>query len=203
MQQYLLLLIIFVLHTPALLQKSYFKGERSEITRQNSSSEEETERLYEFKKCGGAGCPYTASWLISVNLYRQIDLWLHSTKMEAASFVVFDKVLRNYCLFEVCNYLITQAKLKFQLSDPDAFYVHHMSMYEHLLHKSTNFSYAKAMSEILAEAAFLGECKNLSLLAPVGPEYVAFVPFYGGLPPNVTKELKVHSLGQGNSLVRA
>lgn len=30
---------------------------------------------------------------------------------------------------------------------------------------------------------------------------IAFIPFYGGRPPNVTSDLKVHSLGQGNSLV--
>eukprot|EP01035_Chromulina_nebulosa_P017069 gene17069-22581_t len=73
--------------------------------------------------------------------------------MEAASFLIFDK-----------------AHLKFQLSDPDAYFVHHMSMYEHLVHKK---------------------------------EYIAIIPFYGGLPPNVTSDMSVKSIGQGNSLVNA
>jgi hypothetical protein len=30
---------------------------------------------------------------------------------------------------------------------------------------------------------------------------IAFIPFYGGLPPGVTKDLTVKSIGQGNSLV--
>lgn len=47
-----------------------------------------TERIYFLKKCAGAGCPYTASWLIHVNLYRKLTWWLDVTKMEAASFNV-------------------------------------------------------------------------------------------------------------------
>jgi hypothetical protein len=47
-----------------------------------------TDRIYFLKKCGGAGCPYTASWLIHVNLYRKLTWWLDVTKMEAASFNV-------------------------------------------------------------------------------------------------------------------
>ena len=50
-------------------------------------TEEETkERIYGMKKCSGSGCPYTASWLAHVNLFRRIPWWLDSTKMEAASF---------------------------------------------------------------------------------------------------------------------
>ena len=45
-----------------------------------------SERIYGMKKCSGSGCPYTASWLAHVNLYRKIPWWLDSTKMEAASF---------------------------------------------------------------------------------------------------------------------
>ena len=47
---------------------------------------ESAERVYGMKKCSGSGCPYTASWLAHVNLYRKIPWWLDSTKMEAASF---------------------------------------------------------------------------------------------------------------------
>ena len=29
-------------------------------------------RVYDFKKVDGAGCPYTASWLAHINLYRRV-----------------------------------------------------------------------------------------------------------------------------------
>jgi hypothetical protein len=48
------------------------------------------ERIYFMKRCGGAGCPYTASWLSHINLYRTIPWWLESTKMEAASFNMYE-----------------------------------------------------------------------------------------------------------------
>lgn len=91
------------------------------------------------------------------------------------------------------------AHFKFQLAETDAHYVHHMSMFEHLLHKKHGFEVAKNKTLILSHAAYRGECSNIQ----VSPhrEFLALVPFYGGLPPNVTKDLAVKSLGQGNSLV--
>jgi hypothetical protein len=68
---------------------------------------------------------------------------LESTKMESASFNIFDR-----------------SQLKFQLSDPDAYYVHHMSMFEHLLHKKYGFEAASNASRAMSLAAFHGECKN-------------------------------------------
>jgi hypothetical protein len=47
---------------------------------------EDEERVYFMKRIGGAGCPYTASWLIHINLYRKTPWWIDITKMEAASF---------------------------------------------------------------------------------------------------------------------
>jgi len=153
----------------------------------NNEDEDETqERMYDFKKCSGSGCPYMASWLVNVNLFSRAEWWLHSTKMEAASFNIFDK-----------------AKFKFQFADPDAYFVHHMSMYEHLNHKKLSFDDAKLKSEILSNNAFHGECANLTGTDRMEERrpYLSLIPFYGGLPPNVTKDRKVHSLGQGNSLV--
>lgn len=157
----------------------------------NSSN---NEILYQFRKVGGSGCPYTASWLIHANLYRRLNWWMYSTKMEEASFETFHK-----------------AALKFQLSDPDIYYVHHMSMYEHFLHKKTNFSYSKNMSELMSQSAYRGECfskspsphseKIVSNHIHEKSQYLAIIPFYGGLPPNVTSDFKVKSIGQGNSLV--
>jgi len=54
---------------------------------------------------------------------------------------------------------------------------------------------------IMSKAAFHGECTNVKINP--NRQYVAFVAFYGGLPPNVTKDLSVKSIGQGNSLVDA
>eukprot|EP01032_Pedospumella_encystans_P012089 gene12089-14008_t len=144
--------------------------------------EEGKERIYGLKKCSGSGCPYAASWLAHVNLYRRIPWWLDSTKMEAASFNIFDR-----------------AKLKFQVQDPDAYFVHHMSMFEHLNHKTHGFAVAKNKTLSLSRAAFAGECDNLVINK--SKDYVAFVPFFGGRPPGVTKDLAVKSIGQGNSLV--
>lgn len=96
-------------------------------------------------------------------------------------------------------YRFDRAKLKFQLSDPDAYFVHHMSMYEHLLHKKYGFAEAHNKTMIMSKIALQTECTNLSIRPTT--QYVSLIPFYGGLPPNVTKELSVKSIGQGNSLV--
>lgn len=92
-----------------------------------------------------------------------------------------------------------KAKMKFQLSDPDAYYVHHMSMFEHLIHKKHGFETAQNKTLIMSKAAYAGECSNVKI--NTNQQYVALIPFYGGLPPNVTKDLSVKSIGQGNSLV--
>jgi hypothetical protein len=72
-------------------------------------------------------------------------------------------------------------------------------MYEHQIHKKYGFAEAKNKTLILSKAAFKGECENLHISKT--KEYVALIPFYGGLPPGVTKDLTVKSIGQGNSLV--
>jgi hypothetical protein len=72
-------------------------------------------------------------------------------------------------------------------------------MYEHQIHKTYGFAEAKNKTLILSKAAFKGECENLKISK--SKEYVALIPFYGGLPPGVTKDLTVKSIGQGNSLV--
>ena len=108
--------------------------------------------------------------------------YLDSTKMEAASFQIFDK-----------------SSMKFQVSDPDAYYVHHMSRYEHSIHRKRGYAVAQNQTLILSNAAVLGECDNL-VINP-SREYLALIPFYGGLPPDLTADMKVKSIGQGNSLV--
>lgn len=161
-------------------------NDTSTSTNNTSVSSDDEARIYHMKKCFGAGCPYTASWLNHVNLYRKAHWWLDSTKMEAASFSVFDA-----------------AALKFQVSDPDAYYVHHMSMFEHLIHKKYGFQTAKNRTHTMSTSAFRGECIDKLAISNT-TEYMALIPFYGGLPPNVTEDFsQVKSLGQGNSLVDA
>ena len=162
------------------------------------------ESVYKLRKCGGAGCPYAAAWFVDVYTYITSKWYLHSTKMEQASFNIFH-----------------EANLVFQLEDIDAYYVHHMSMYEHLVHNSANLTYAKQQSDILSKAAFYGECGAQSDINNYHStnnytnnnnnnaynngynkqSSISLIPFYGGLPPNVTADYKVKSLGQGNSLV--
>jgi hypothetical protein len=76
-----------------------------------------------------------------------------------------------------------------------------MSMFEHVLHKKYGFDVAQNKTKIMSQAAFNGECVGLK--PSDDSRYFALVPFYGGLPPNVTKDLSVKSIGQGNSLVDA
>ena len=54
----------------------------------DGSNDIESQRVYGLKRCSGGGCPYTASWLADINLYRQLPWYMDSTKMEAASFTM-------------------------------------------------------------------------------------------------------------------
>lgn len=76
-----------------------------------------------------------------------------------------------------------------------------MSMYEHLNHKKFGFEVANNKTIKLSLAAFNGECSTLQVSK--SKEYMALIPFYGGLPPGVTADFKVSSIGQGNSLLDA
>ena len=143
------------------------------------------ERVFTLRRCSGAGCPYTASWLAHINLYKNLNWKTDSTKMETHSFVIFDS-----------------ARQKYQLDDHNAYYVHHMSMYEHVLHKQQGFETAQNLTTILAQASYEGECAKLSPSTFSRRGYIGLVPFYSGLPPNVTAGLHVKSIGQGNSLVK-
>ena len=144
---------------------------------------------YELKKCRGGGCPYSATWLLHFNFYKRLKWYLSSTKMEEATFKAFEK-----------------PSLKYQLYDENAYYVHHLSEFEHRLHKKHGLAYARNQTLRLTGAAYRGECLTSNLTDPSlrrkhDDDYIAFVPFYGGLPPNVTADFAVRSIGQGNSLV--
>lgn len=108
-------------------------------------------------------------------------------KMEEASFAILQKT-----------------KNTFQLSDPHMYFVNHMSAYEHSVMRKFGFEIAEKRTYELSQAAMFSECANLSVTSVSSiSSYVSFIPFYGGRPPDVDKDLKVRSIGQGNSLVSA
>jgi hypothetical protein len=89
----------------------------------------------------------------------------------------------------------------FQLSDPDLYYVNHMSAYEHAVMHKHGYEVAENRTMIMSQAAILSECSSLSTISH--NSFLSLIPFYGGRPPGVDENLKVQSLGQGNSLVAA
>lgn len=127
-------------------------------------------------------CPYSASFLAHRALLLRVRFWVRVRLME-----------------EVFYGVLGRASHKFQPSDPDAFFVHHLSEFEHRMHAAHGFEAAQRMTDTMARAAASGECGNLS--TPGHAAYLAVVPFYGGLPPNVSAH-KVLSTGEGNSLAR-
>ena len=101
---------------------------------------------------------------------------------------------------EQATFLISDnAYYKWQFIDSNAYFVHHMSMYEHLIHKKLGITVAKKRTLELSTAAFNGECSNVVEVGDLS--YIALIPFYGGLPPNTDENHRVHSIGQGNSLM--
>lgn len=57
------------------------------VTEHPDTPDNET-RVYFMKRVSGPGCPYTASWLADINLYRKVKYWIDITKMEAATFTM-------------------------------------------------------------------------------------------------------------------
>lgn len=165
-----------VLVLSMLLLKYCSKSQEASADTKGESNDEE--RIYWLRKCSGPGCPYTASYLAHINLYRQLGWKTDSTKMETHSFVIFD-----------------YARQKYQLDDHDAYYVHHMSHFEHLVQRESGFAKAEELSGILGQAAYEGECQKLDP-SKFNKGYLGLVPFYSGLPPNVTSNLHVKSIGQ-------
>jgi hypothetical protein len=136
----------------------------------------------------GGGCPYTASWLIHADLFNLLHYSVTWTKMEAMSFEV-----------------IKAAPYSFQFVNESVYYVVHMSQFEHYHRKKSGYQQSENITAVFSMAAM-----NLTCFTdPKDYEKLSFhnsslglIPFYGGRPPNVSADLKVLSLGQGNSLVR-
>lgn len=129
------------------------------------------------------GCPYTATFLVHVDFFSRLHYELHWHKMEAVNWNV-----------------IGIARFNFQFVNESLYYVHHMSRYEHSSRQKYGYNVSEEMTAIMATAAMKGEC-NTVRMTNFHNSSIGLVPFYGARPPNVTADLKVKSLGQGNSLV--
>lgn len=57
------------------------------ITALTTTTTTTTSRVYHFKKCGGAGCPYTASWLVHVNLYKRANWYISLILIKKSTFL--------------------------------------------------------------------------------------------------------------------
>jgi hypothetical protein len=98
---------------------------------------------------------------------------------------------------------MSACKKRFQFRSPKAYFVNHMSAFEHSVRKREGYNKSEEKTLVFSNAAKAGEC------SAVGTEFdqntLGILPFYGGRPPGVAADnkgrLKVTSLGQGNSLV--
>mmetsp|Transcript_20751 Transcript_20751/g.34940 ORF Transcript_20751/g.34940 Transcript_20751/m.34940 type:complete len:418 (-) Transcript_20751:72-1325(-) len=145
-------------------------------------------RYLSFHKVGDGGCPYTASFLLDTKLYVKIKWGLKWQKMEGA----------NWNAMSAC-------RKRFQFRNAKDYFVNHMSAYEHAIRKKQGYNESETKTLTFSNAAKAGTC------ADIGDEFdqntLAVLPFYGGRPPGVTADasgtLKVTSIGQGNSLIKA
>lgn len=111
--------------------------------------------------------------------------WVHSLKMEEASFSILRK-----------------ASHIFQIVDDQSYYVNHLSGYEHEVMNFQNYSFAEEKTHQLSLKAASKECESIDQYKFFN-HTLSIIPFYGGRPPMVSEDLRVHSIGQGNSLVNS
>jgi hypothetical protein len=142
-----------------------------------------SEASYIMHKVNSGGCPYTATWLCHIDHFKRIHYEAYWAKMETAGWDAL-KFANSY-----------------QLRDENDYFVNHMSQYEHNTRKKFGYEKAEKMVEEMSNAAVASECVAELTTRGYHNTSLAVIPFYGGRPPNVTADLKVQSLGQGNSLV--
>lgn len=144
---------------------------------------------YYFTLVNGGGCPYTASWLVSVDLFHLLSYEVTWHKMESVTWDV-----------------LKTSKWNFQFFNESSYFVHHMSQFEHFHRKKSGYTVSENLTSIYSNEALKGICMGVQrqtedFQSSYHESSIALVPFYGGRPPNVTADFKVNSLGQGNSLV--
>jgi hypothetical protein len=107
-----------------------------------------------------ASCPYAASWLVHVAFFLRVRFSVTETKLEKTSFLMLYK-----------------AKPAFQFTDRVAYYVNHLSEYEHKLTRRSGLKVALVNAKILSSSARDGECRNVSLSPLRG--YLVVIPYLG------------------------
>lgn len=145
-------------------------------------------QTYVMKHDDEMGCSYMAAWFLHINRFRKISFYIDIARAEAATGEVFKSVYHRYLFANFSNY-----------------FVHHMSMYEHMLTRHKGFEYAQGKVSNLAIAARKGECSHLDInnFGSKNMGHVAMIPFYGGKPPARNASDEIGTLGQGNSVVSA
>lgn len=135
------------------------------------------------RKCRGAACPYTGSWLAHSDSLQRVLYNIHYIKMEEATFTITRGIPNIY-----------------QVDDFSMYFVNHLSQFEHESQKAYGYDVAMNLTHEFSIAAANGECNSLNI--STRQSLMAFIPFFGGLPPNTTTSHTVKSIGQGNSLAR-
>ena len=103
---------------------------------------------------------------------------------------------------EEASFAIMSRASVYQVSRPDLYYVNHLSEYEHRMRSKThNVNISITKSAIMSAAAIAHECSTIEYVTDNSIQYLSILPFYGGLPPNTSANLKVNSIGEGNSIV--
>jgi hypothetical protein len=74
-------------------------------------------------------CPYAAAYLTELSLHLKLRHWSEVWKMEE----VFFNTLGN-------------SRFKFQFQEPELFYVHHLSEFEHVMHTKHGFDKVRPLA---------------------------------------------------------
>lgn len=106
-----------------------------------------------------AACPYSACWLVRTDFFLAVRFPVKEKKLERASFYMFYK-----------------ASPAFQLGDKVAYYVNHLSEFEHKYTRRRGSREARRATRVLSRSAFRGECANMTARDNA---YVAVIPFIG------------------------
>ena len=162
-----------------LVLDSTYSTELDTVQADMSSSQQDGKHL-QVTQCSGPGCPYMGAWLAHSDLFMKAAWNLASRKMEEATFNMFRG---NY---------VFQTGMEH--------HVKHMSMFEHSVRKADVENAAEIISKYV-NAAYDGECDELRSYPVASDEYMVLIPFYGGLPPSVSKTIEdgIPTNGEGHS----
>lgn len=120
------------------------------------------------------------AWLAHSSLFMRQAWNLASRKMEEATFNMFP------------GSTVFQTGMEH--------HVKHLSAYEHSVNAAMTPNASNIISAFIT-AAYNGECTSLSQFPDGSDEYLALIPFYGGMPPSVVKTIEdgIPTNGEGHS----